>query len=202
MKDTFNGWVSVDSMDIDDTMNLILTGQKANEVKPDIWLYDNIGKQSDTLTILDFGCGVGRNTFGMGMHSPTWQVTGYDNDSMLSKRAEFYDIHYTTSNSNFKFISDWDFCKTQKFDVIFCCIVLQHIHENALIQYIKDFKNMTSKLIVFGRRFNDDVKNRSTWTVLGENGLIPHSFYDLGVGKIQYEPEGDPNQHNLAIYDI
>jgi 2-polyprenyl-3-methyl-5-hydroxy-6-metoxy-1,4-benzoquinol methylase len=203
MKDTFNVWSTVDELNIDDTMDLILTGKKANEAKPDTWLYDYIGNQSDTLKVLDFGCGVGRNTFGMGMHSPTWEVMGYDNDSMLSKRAEFHKIHYKNKqgNSNVEFMSDWDACKDIKFDAIFCCIVLQHIHEDALIQYISDFKNMTSKVIVFGRRFNDDVKNRSIWQILEENGLLPDSFYVDGR-KISFATEGDPHQHNLAIYNI
>jgi hypothetical protein len=94
-----------------------------------------------------------------------------------------------------------DELKIQKFDTIFCCIVLQHIYEDVLKKYIYDFKRMTSNLVVAGRRFNDDVKRRSTWTILEENGLIPISFLH-GDKIIDYIPEGNPEDHNTAIYSL
>ena len=90
--------------------------------------------------------------------------------------------------------------KEEKFDVIFCGLVLQHIYEDALGVYLKDFKNMTKKMIVMGRRFNDDPKGRSTWTILGENGWVPSKFLS-GLTQIPYTPDGNPEDHNIAIYD-
>ena len=94
-----------------------------------------------------------------------------------------------------------DTVKNEKFDTILCCLVLQHIHEDVLKSYIEDFKKMTSKLIVFGRRFNDDVKCRSTWIIMEENGLIPSKFYANG-NETPYVANGDPHEHNLSIYNI
>lgn len=202
MKDTFNGWSRVNTMDLDTTTHLIVTGRKAIEAKPDNWLFKHIGDPYDRINVLDFGCGMGRNTFGMGKYASYWTIVGYDNDSMLDKAVEFCDLQYGGKiPKSVWFQSDWNRLRHHRFDVIFCCLVLQHIYEDALAKYIADFKLMTPKLIVSGRRFNDDVKRRSTWTILEENGLIPDSFFEEGH-EIPYAGEGDPNGHNLAIYTL
>ena len=202
MKDTFNFWSKINILDLNTVSNLILTGHTAANSFPDVWLYDYLGDKTAPLNILDFGCGLGRNAYGLGMHSASWNIVGYDNDSMLKKTDDFRKIHYRgTVFENVFFRSDWEEIKTMKFDAILCCIVLQHIHEIPLVQYIKDFKLMTQKLIVAGRRFNDDPKKRSTWAILEENGLIPTDFYRNST-KIAYDKDGDANDHNLAIYNL
>ena len=49
-----------------------------------------------------------------------------------------------------------DIIKNEKFDVIFALLVFQHIHEKDINLYLKDIAKMTKKLIVFGRRYNDE----------------------------------------------
>lgn len=199
MKDTFHGWATVDKMNIDTVVDLIVTGKTAIEAKPDKWIYKYLAHSDEEITILDFGCGVGRNSFGFAMESNKWTITGYDNDAMLSKIKEFSELHYDGKiPPNLSFTSDWDLVKTKKFDLIICSLVLQHIYEDALIKYIQDFKQMTNKLIVIGRRYNDD-KHRSVWIILEEQKLIPIRFYE-GDKLIPYKPEGDPHDHNMAIY--
>lgn len=200
MKNTFHGWSSVDKLGIDEVSDLIVTGCKASEARPDEWLYPFIGTPDDSIRVLDFGCGFGRNAFGFSTHGQNWRVVGYDNEAMLGRVAEFSDIHYGGKIPfNLAFVSDWEQLKTQSFDCIVCSIVLQHIYEDALATYAKDFRGMTKHLIVTGRRFNDDVTRRNTWAILGENGLVPKKFY-AGHLLIPYTPEGDPHEHNTAIY--
>jgi 2-polyprenyl-3-methyl-5-hydroxy-6-metoxy-1,4-benzoquinol methylase len=200
MKDTFNVWSSVGENDIDTVMNYILTGRKAIEAKADEWLINLIGPVDENIRVLDFGCGVGRNTFGFATKCPSWFMVGYDNEGMLSKRDEFFHLQYDSPvPSNVNFTSDWESIKNQRFDVILCCIVLQHINEDALSVYLKDFKSMTRKLVVSGRRVNDDPKRRSTWTILDENGWTPSEFLYYGV-PTKYMPEGEQEQHHTAIY--
>lgn len=203
MKNTFHGWSSVNILDLDATADLIVTGRKASEAKPETQIYNYIGEKYTQLNVLDFGCGFGRNTFAMGLYDDYWTIVGYDNDSMLDKVNEFCNLHYGGEiPKNVWFQSDWNRLIYHKFDTIFCCLVLQHIYEDALLKYISDFKNMTSKLIVFGRRFNDDIKKRSTWKIIEENGLTPRKFYDSSGLEITYVSDGDPNEHNLAIYTL
>lgn len=202
MKNTFNGWSSVNNLDLDTTVDLILTGKNAEEAYPDNWIFQYIGNVNNKISILDFGCGVGRNTFGLSKYSSNWIITGYDNNSMLGKTSEYFKIHYSKSFlPNVTFDADWNNVKNNKYNVIFCCLVLQHIYEDALIEYISNFKKMTSKLIVVGRRFNDDIKHRSTWKIIEECGLIPLEFRK-GDAIIPYISEGDINDHNTAIYVI
>jgi SAM-dependent methyltransferase len=200
MKDTFRCWSNVDVLNLDATMNLILTGRTAKNGFPSEELFKYIGDKSKNLKILDFGCGIGRNTFGLNAYSPNWTIIGYDNENMIKKTEEFHASNYSNNiPPSVKFYSEWDIVKTIHFDVIFCCLVLQHIFENILFNYISNFKIMANKLVVSGRRFNDDTKKRSNWSILEDNGLVPHKFY-LHQTQIEYMPEGHPEDHNTAIY--
>lgn len=202
MKNTFNEWSKVDQYDLDTVSNLILTGKTAKEALPDKWLNKYLGNPIYSLKILDFGCGMGRNTFELGASFPHWTIVGYDNENMISKVKEYYPIHYSKQVPlNICFISDWDILKHQKFDTIYCCLVLQHIHKDVLSSYISDFKRMTSRLVVSGRRFNDSEHLPSTWKILEDNGLIPNVFLN-GDTEITYQSDGLLEDHNTAIYNL
>jgi SAM-dependent methyltransferase len=195
---TFSGWENIGNFSLDIVADYILTGRKAYQFYPDIFSYTHLMPSR----ILDFGCGIGRNTFGISIYDPTFSVVGYDNQAMLSHVDEYKNIKYSEREfPNVEFSSDWDYVQTQKFDTIFCAIVLQHIMENDLKAYIEQFKIMTSKLVVSGRRFNDDKEHRSTWRIIEECGLIPVEFYSGGGQQIDYVPDGDQHDHNLAVYE-
>jgi SAM-dependent methyltransferase len=203
MKNSFRWeWGIVDMLDINTVTNLILTGCKPNEAYPDDWFFKFFGDANQPQTILDFGCGLGRNTLKLAKEYPNWTIVGYDSESMLEKVQEFANINYDGEiPPNVQFISDWEQLKCRKFDKIAAIIVLQHIFESDLVEYIKDFKQMTHFLFVAGRRYNDDKGKRSTWTILEEQGLIPYKFY-CEDKKVLYVAEGDPNEHNIAYYQL
>ena len=95
---------------------------------------------------------------------------------------------------------DWDLLKTMKFDCIYATLVFQHIYENDLNLYLQDIKRMTNKLIVSGRRFNDDMvddKYKNTWEIFENNG-----YYPSNINDIKYSIEGDLEEHTLCIYDL
>ena len=195
----FHGWSGVNTMDINRVVDMILTGHDTSNVTPDMWLLQFIGDISLPLCVLDFGSGVGRNTFGLGINIPRWSITGYDNVNMLSKAKEFYELKYKKEiPPNVEFQSDWKSLSLRRFDVIFCDIVLQHIYKEELEQYIFDFKKMTHKLVVCGRRFNDD-GYQNTWTIIEDCGLVP-TLFQKGHMVIPYSREGNPDDHNIAVY--
>lgn len=201
IKETFSSaWTDINDLSLDETVNLILTGRKAKEATWDDWLTRFLGDNDAKLDILDFGCSVGRNTFGLANFNPDWNVVGFDNDHMISKTGEFFNVHYSKEFKNVEFTSDWDKIKSKKFDVIVCTLVLQHIRELVLKLYIEDFKLMTKKLVVFGRRFND-FGNRSVWTILKEFGIIPCEFYE-SLTPVPFLSEGNPHDHHLAVYEF
>ena len=201
MKNTFNIWNKIEDLSIDGVTNLILTGATLRQSHPDIGAYRIFGNIETSLNILDFGCGIGRNSFGLASYSAMWNIVGYDNEVMLSRTSEYKEMHYKDIEfKNLKFETDWERVKNMKFDVIFCNLVLQHIHESALTQYLSDFKTMTSLLIVNGRRFNDEMadgKYKNTWNILEKNGYFPYNAHETN-----YSADGDPNHHMNCIYKI
>ena len=199
MNNTFNGWEHIDYNNLDIVADYILTGKTVKEFNPDTSVYEFLDK-SKSLTILDFGCGIGRNTYGMANYSSMWSLIGYDNLKMLNLTSVYCKLKYDKLFSNIRFINDWELVKNIKFDVIYCSLVLQHIYEKDLNVYLNDFKNMTGKLIVHSRRFNDDRiddKYKNTWKILENNGLTPSNRYE-----VDYAIEGNPEEHTLCIYDI
>ena len=203
MKNTFNGWLHVDQFNLNKVVDLVLTNGTAETIKSDMWLTPIIGDKSESLSILDFGCGVGRNIFDFSQNFPTWKFYGYDNLHMANKANEYSKLRFgkqVCDYSNLELMSDWDLLKTMNFDCIYATIVFQHIHEKDLNLYLQDIKQMTNKLIVSGRRFNDDIidgEYKNTWQILENNGYHPSNALD-----IKYSIDGDPNEHITCIYDI
>ena len=203
MKNTFNGWSQVSNLNLDKVVDLVLTDGTSKTIKSDMWMTPMIGSKDKSISVLDFGCGVGRNIFDFSQNFPNWTFYGYDNPNMMDKASEYSKVRFGKSvydYPNLELISDWDLLKTMKFDCIYATLVFQHIHENDLNLYLQDINQMTNKLIVSGRRFNDDVidgKYKNTWQILENNGLYPSN-----VKENNYVVEGNPEEHLTCIYDL
>jgi SAM-dependent methyltransferase len=202
MKNTFNGWFYVDQYNLNKVVDLVLTNGTPETVQSDMWLIPFIGDKNKSISVLDFGCGVGRNIFDFSHKFKNWKFYGYDNPNML-KKAKEYSIKKFNKNiedyPNIQLFSEWDTLKSFRFDCIYATIVFQHIHEKDLNNYLQDIKQMTNKLVVSGRRFNDDMvdwKYKNTWRILENNG-----FYPRNANQINYNVDGDPNEHITCIYD-
>lgn len=203
MNNTFNGWFYVDQYNLNKVVDLVLTNGTPETIQSDMWLIPFIGDENKSLSVLDFGCGVGRNIFDFSHKFQNWKFYGYDNPNMINKANEYSNIKFGKNikqYSNLELLSDWDTLKTIKFDCIYATLVFQHIHENDLNNYLQDIKRMTDKLIVSGRRFNDDMINgkyKNTWQILENNG-----FYPTNDKQINYAIDGDPNEHITCVYNI
>jgi len=203
MKNTFNGWSHIEQFNLNKVIDLVLTNGTSDTIKSDMWLTPTIGDKSESLSVLDFGCGVGRNIFDFSQNFQNWKFYGYDNPHMLDKANEYSKLKFNKTiydYSNIELISNWEQLKKIKFDCIYATIVFQHIHENDLNLYLQDIKQMTHRLIVSGRRFNDDIidgKYKNTWQILENNG-----FYPSNAKEINYKIDGAPEEHIICIYDV
>jgi len=160
MNNSFNGWFYVDQYNLNKVVDLVLTNGTAETIQSDMWLIPFIGDENASLSVLDFGCGVGRNIFDFSHKFKNWKFYGYDNLNMLKKANEYSVGKFNkniTDYHNIEMRSSWDDLKSMKFDCIYATLVFQHIHEKDLNLYLQDIKQMTNKLIVSGRRFNDDI---------------------------------------------
>lgn len=203
MNNTFNSWSNVDRFDLEKVVDLVLTNGTPKTILSDDWIIPMIGDINKSMSVLDFGCGVGRNIFNFSQKFPNWNFCGYDNDNMINKSLEYSRIRYNKSLNdypNLDLVSDWNILKTKKFDCIYATIVFQHIYEKDINLYLKDIKQMTNRLIVTGRRFNDDMvdgKHKNTWQIFENNGLYP-SNADI----MNYKTDGDPEENMYCVYDI
>lgn len=193
----FNGWDLIAKHDLEFVADKILTNRQIKDFQEDTAYFKLISEDNNPLTILDFGCGIGRNTFGFSLHYPTWKFVGYDNENMINRCFEYAKIKYPQIESfpSVSFYFNWDEVKLQRFDVIFCHLVLQHVHEKDLRIYLSDFRNMTQKLVVHGRRFNDD-EGKNTWKILEKYGYYPSSC----TAPRGYVVDGYPEEHFTCVY--
>ena len=199
----FNAWSNVDKLNLEKVIDLVITNGTSQSIQSDDWLLPIIANKNIENTILDFGCGVGRNILSFSQKMPKWQMYGYDNPNMLQKMQEYTNIRFNKSLiyfNNVRVSFDWDFLKTKRFDCIYAVLVFQHIYEKDLNIYLQDIKKMTNRLVVKGRRFNDersDNNYKNTLQILENNG-----FYPSNVREINYNVDGDPKEELTCVYNI
>jgi len=173
-------------------MNTILTQARTpKEFKPDTNTLYLIGPTTKKFRVLDFGCGMGRNLVGM-MEQTVWNVTGYDNSEMLDRAKKWLP---TVSKKPVPLlVSDWNFIREKTFDVVVATLVFQHIYQKELSGYLDDLRKMTSKLLIHGRRWNDDGSN--TWAT------VSRFFNLMQITKTTPKPlaiEGHPHEHLTCL---
>ena len=99
-------------------------------------------------TVLDFGCGLGRN-FNV-LKSKYKVVDGFDLPNMLKMMSN-------DAKKQVDLISDdWNVIRNKKYDCIHACLVLQHIDEKYLREYLNDFIKMSKFLVIASRSYLDD----------------------------------------------
>lgn len=188
---------------------MIYAGAKGlDELNPSHEIIRLLGNQNESRSVLDFGCGVGRNLIGMATTAPKWRVVGYDN-TMMVRIASQYIFGKIPDDSDVSIIGgDWSrivrLSKGQPFDMIFCCCVLQHISETQLRWYLDQFKEIGKELFVFGRRAIDqtntgagyDGRNnfKSVWKIILDCG------YEISEAQEGFAIEGNGNDHHWVRF--
>jgi SAM-dependent methyltransferase len=133
------------SADADELRDHILTGFKSGKpftpYTPTLELPTGIGDA------LDFGCGVGRN-FSY-LKTVARRVTGFDLQPMIARcRALATDRVDRLSD-------DWMLLRTERFDLIFASLVLQHVDPDACRGYLADFARMAPVVYLLTRTDSD-----------------------------------------------
>lgn len=124
----------------------ILTGFKGelNELRP---FTDVMSHMVGGNSVLDFGCGVGRNIYFL--KTVYNNVVGYDLPPMISEfQEEFQGDNVSTS-------TDWDSVKQMRFDDCLASLVFQHIPKPELESYLTDLQKMVKRLVLHSRTWQD-----------------------------------------------
>lgn len=145
-----------------------------------------LGEESERLKVLDFGCGLGRNTVAMASRK-NWEVHAYDSEPMLERAKRFQEKKLETV----KLTSDWKKLKRNNYDAVLASFVFQHMNCDELKSKIEDISNMTKKLVVFGRRATDD--GNEVWPLVAEK-------FDIVWNDEHFNIMGRRNDHNLVIF--
>ena len=139
-------WESIAATsDADELRERIFTGYKTG--KPFTPYVPTIALPTPVSSVLDFGCGVGRNF--PYLKSIARQVVGFDLEPMIARcrslATETVDL----------LTSDWEDVSRRRFDLVFASLVLQHIDTDACRAYLADFAKMAPAIYVLTRLQSD-----------------------------------------------
>jgi 2-polyprenyl-3-methyl-5-hydroxy-6-metoxy-1,4-benzoquinol methylase len=163
--------------------DLILTGY-TGELK-DMPVYDEVielckgGKKA-----LDFGCGVGRNSFALSKNYN--HVIGYDLPNMIDLVPD------SNKPDNVDYTSDWGSLKDLRFDLILASLVLQHIEDQELNNYLHDISLMTDRLVLHSR----------TWIDHSNSLVLPIVEKYFIIDQIDYtkDPNNPTHDHFIGSF--
>ena len=131
--------------DLDDVRERILTG--AGHGRPFTEHTLTIELPASLSSVLDFGCGLGRN-FDL-LKSRSESVTGYDLDAMIDR------CRALPVAAGVELSSDWPALASRRFDLVFSTLVLQHVDPDECRQVIHDFSLMAPWFYLATRTRND-----------------------------------------------
>jgi SAM-dependent methyltransferase len=133
------------SADPDELRDHILTGFKSGKpftpYTPTLELPCGIGDA------LDFGCGVGRN-FAY-LKTVARRVTGFDLPPMVAR------CRALATEQVDRLADDWMSLRTERFDLIFASLVLQHVDTEACRSSLVDFARMAPVVYLLTRTNSD-----------------------------------------------
>lgn len=204
-KQTYGCWSNqIPKKTLDQTIDHVVTGATVETITHSEFILNHIIQQKgdDSLTVLDFGCGVGRNLLFLSNNLTRSTIYAYDNELMLDQARALAIKKYQQDLDKIKNIvltANWFSTKKKKFDFVYATLVFQHIKEDVLSEYLSDIRMMTDTLLVHGRRYNDDMfnnKHKNTWEILEKNGFYP-TYCDH-----KYITEGDPSEHFTCLYKL
>jgi SAM-dependent methyltransferase len=173
-------WMSIAaSSETEELKEHILTGSRSG--KPFAPYVPTIALPSPVDRVLDFGCGVGRNF--PYLKQIARQVTGFDLPPMIERCRALAAVPAE------RLADDWDALRSERFDLVFCALVLQHIEPAACRAFLADFARMSPHIYLLSRATSD----------------FPANVFDLVADTARYdapeviEVDHDPGTHQLRV---
>ena len=167
-----------------ETLDAILTGYKGDVASMPIY-DDVVAHLNKKGSILDFGCGAGRNIRFLKDHYD--RVYGYDFPNMLKIVSR-----ETLEDENVYLSSDLDYICSQQYDEILFSLVLQHIHPDELREILTRLQTRSSRFIIHSR----------TWVDFTFEPIMPilEEFFEINVIEYKKDPNSELDDHFVGVF--
>jgi SAM-dependent methyltransferase len=141
-----NDWAAAANRETDDELReRILTGYR--DGKPFTPYVPTIALPEPIDTVLDFGCGLGRNF--PYLKTIARRVVGFDLPPMIARCRTLAPVAVDT------LVDDWNAMRTARVDLVFASLVLQHIETPQVARYLDDFARMAPVVYLLTRTNTD-----------------------------------------------
>ena len=134
--------------DPDDVRECILAGYKSG--KPFTPYVPTLSLPASIDSVLDFGCGLGRNFPYLTTIART--VVGFDLPPMIERCRE---VSAGSAHRRVTLTSDWGDVCARRFDLVFATLVLQHVEPAPCRKYLEDFARLSPAVYVLTRVRSD-----------------------------------------------
>ena len=181
-KDMSKFWSNL--KDKEETLDAILTGYKG-EVN-DMPVYSEVTKHMQHKgSVLDFGCGAGRNLKYLVNHYD--QVYGYDYPNMLK-----FVSRETLEHKNLFLLDDLDKVLICNYDEVLFSLVLQHIHPDEIRSILRELTLHSRKFIIHSR----------TWVDFTQEDIMPilEEFFTVNMIEYNKDPNSPRDDHFIGVF--
>ncbi len=172
-------WSDIAAGDADELRERILTGYKSG--KPFTPYVPTIPLPAPMESVLDFGCGLGRNF--PYLKTIATHAEGFDLPPMIERCRALGPEQVS------RLSSDWADVRTRRYDLVFASLVLQHIETDECRRYLADFAGMAPCVYLLTR-------TRTDFNAVMLNLVAESRLYDGSTCRVV---DHDPATHQLRI---
>lgn len=175
-------WENLNDKDI--ALDAILTGYVGEPINMPV--YEDVTKHlKHAGSILDFGCGAGRNLKYLKDHYSN--VYGYDYPNMLK-----FVPRETSEAENVYLLSDLNSVYARNYDEILFSLVLQHIHPNELREILEELTLCSRRFIIHSR----------VWVDFTEEPILPilEEYFRIDMIEYQRDPNSSQEDHFVGVF--
>ena len=182
----------------DDVREWILTGTKAG--KPFTPYVPTLAPPAAVSSILDFGCGLGRNFPYLTTIAP--RVVGFDLPPMIAR------CRALPTASGVTLRDDWETLRLQRFGLIFASLVLQHLDTPSIERRLVDFSRMAPLTYLLTRAASDSgervlgILSRLGVFEIGDCAEVEHDDATHQLRIIRRLPLGEAEQRRDGHYEL